>query len=166
MNYYNNTELYRHGVKGQKWGVRRYRNYDGTLTSIGKKHSKALNDAIFNRNKREEKIVDKIDSKIDKNIKKYGHFDAYEEWYDKNGNLTKNARRAQKDSDKTYKYGQKKMPEAKKKDLKDAQKNWGIVESNKEMHRMISDIKQSINEYNKNPSKNAKTQIDKKSIIL
>lgn len=26
-----------HGVKGQKWGVRRYRNEDGTLTEAGKK---------------------------------------------------------------------------------------------------------------------------------
>lgn len=29
--------LEHHGIKGQKWGVRRYRNYDGTLTSAGKK---------------------------------------------------------------------------------------------------------------------------------
>lgn len=29
-------ELYHHGVKGQKWGVRRYQNEDGTLTSTGK----------------------------------------------------------------------------------------------------------------------------------
>ena len=26
-----------HGIKGMKWGIRRFRNYDGTLTSIGKK---------------------------------------------------------------------------------------------------------------------------------
>ena len=32
-----NTELYHHGVKGQKWGVRRYQNKDGTLTDTGKK---------------------------------------------------------------------------------------------------------------------------------
>lgn len=32
-----NTYLYHHGIKGQKWGVRRYRNKDGSLTPAGKK---------------------------------------------------------------------------------------------------------------------------------
>lgn len=32
------NELYHYGVKGQKWGVRRYQNLDGTLTSAGKRH--------------------------------------------------------------------------------------------------------------------------------
>ena len=31
------NELYHHGVKGMKWGVRRYQNSDGSLTSKGKK---------------------------------------------------------------------------------------------------------------------------------
>ena len=30
------TELYHHGIKGQKWGVRRYQNPDSSLTSAGK----------------------------------------------------------------------------------------------------------------------------------
>ena len=32
------NELYHYGVKGQKWGVRRYQYADGTLTPAGKKH--------------------------------------------------------------------------------------------------------------------------------
>lgn len=32
-----NSELYHHGIKGQKWGRRRYQNPDGSLTPEGKK---------------------------------------------------------------------------------------------------------------------------------
>jgi hypothetical protein len=33
----NKTYLVHHGIKGQRWGVRRYQNENGTLTSDGKK---------------------------------------------------------------------------------------------------------------------------------
>lgn len=36
----NPDELQHHGVKGQKWGIRRYQNKDGSLTEAGKKRIK------------------------------------------------------------------------------------------------------------------------------
>ena len=44
-----NIELKHHGIKGQKWGVRRYQNKDGTLTKEGKERSIARNNIIRNR---------------------------------------------------------------------------------------------------------------------
>lgn len=42
MNYYGSmytpNELYHYGVKGMRWGVRRYQNRDGSLTSAGQRH--------------------------------------------------------------------------------------------------------------------------------
>lgn len=39
-----NNELYHHGIKGQKWGVRRYQNYDGTYTKRGLERYNLAND--------------------------------------------------------------------------------------------------------------------------
>ena len=39
-------ELYHHGVKGMKWGVRRYQNKDGSLTAAGKKRNARADQAI------------------------------------------------------------------------------------------------------------------------
>lgn len=39
------TELYHHGIKGQRWGVRRYQNPDGSYTGEGRRrYQKTLND--------------------------------------------------------------------------------------------------------------------------
>lgn len=58
-----------HGIKGQKWGVRRFRNEDGTLTEAGKKRlskdlkkvEKTQND-FRNKEKRAIKAVSKYRS--------------------------------------------------------------------------------------------------------
>ena len=42
MNYFlSNEELYHHGILGQKWGIRRFQNKDGTRTAAGKKREAA-----------------------------------------------------------------------------------------------------------------------------
>lgn len=30
-------DIYHYGIKGQRWGIRRYQNKDGSLTAAGKK---------------------------------------------------------------------------------------------------------------------------------
>lgn len=49
------NELYHHGVKGQKWGVRRYQNPDGSLTAKGKRKLAAY----------KERELKKLDSRYD-----------------------------------------------------------------------------------------------------
>lgn len=49
-------ELYHHGVKGQKWGIRRYQNKDSSLLKSGKKHSTKISNFL---SKYKEKTVAK-----------------------------------------------------------------------------------------------------------
>lgn len=49
------NELYHHGVKGQKWGVRRYQNEDGSLTKEGKERLQARIDNHGIRDERARK---------------------------------------------------------------------------------------------------------------
>ncbi len=53
MQVYRN-ELYHWGIKGMKWGVRRYQNKDGTLTAAGKKHY--AGDGNAGENAQEQKV--------------------------------------------------------------------------------------------------------------
>lgn len=48
MNAYQ-AELYHHGIKGQRWGVRRYQNPDGSLTAAGQKRYSKLYKSEMNK---------------------------------------------------------------------------------------------------------------------
>lgn len=60
MEQYN--ELYHYGVKGMKWGIRRYQNADGSLTAEGRK-----------RAKQEYKNDNKLAYELGKKATIYGH---------------------------------------------------------------------------------------------
>jgi hypothetical protein len=67
-------ELQHHGVKGQKWGVRRYQNYDGSLINP-KNKKKAINNLKDYRNKSSDEqyfIQKKVRNNVDENkLKQY-----------------------------------------------------------------------------------------------
>lgn len=64
-----NTELQHWGVKGMKWGVRRYQNKDGTLTAAGKKrYAQELEklkkeEQVLKNRKRTQAQIDKLEAK-------------------------------------------------------------------------------------------------------
>lgn len=90
-------ELTHFGVKGMKWGVRRYQNTDGTLTALGKKRKAGREEYIkritdeFNRT--QGKLIAQRDrySKLKSDISKRGA----------NGEFKKNLRISKDDSGRT-----------------------------------------------------------------
>ncbi len=67
----NGNELYHHGIKGQKWGVRRYQNQDGSLTPAGQKRLEKK-DAKWAK-KKSDKIMAKAKKKNQKELNKYAN---------------------------------------------------------------------------------------------
>lgn len=86
MRYKN--ELYHHGVKGQKWGVRRYQNKDGTLTDAGKKRYERDGDLIIKKGSTVTRVSGEQDDKTYDN-KKYVSLNKsdHSKWEDYFGNL-------------------------------------------------------------------------------
>ena len=81
MDYLVCKELYHHGIKGQKWGIRKYQNEDGSLTAEGK--ARYGYDETTGKLSKEGRKVEKSDRKaalkdaikIQKDVKKeYGGF--------------------------------------------------------------------------------------------
>lgn len=92
----NKQELYHYGIKGMKWGVRRYQNADGTLTAAGKKrNAKQINKQLkksFSRSGSMKDSVDAIESSVDSIVSKSQKQkikSTRDEWLEKQGVVDK-----------------------------------------------------------------------------
>lgn len=70
-------ELYHWGIKGMKWGIRRYQNKDGSLTPRGKKRY-AQEEAALKERERIIKNKERVKAKSDKLAAKKAELDARE----------------------------------------------------------------------------------------
>lgn len=87
-----------HGILGQKWGVRRFQNPDGTLTDKGRARVKKLQ----NKEARYNAKADKISAKANKR--------RYKDNY-RIANLERKAAREQNAADSAWTYGAQKRHE-------------------------------------------------------
>lgn len=88
------NELQHHGIKGQKWGVRRYQNKDGALTTAGKKR--------FERDQREN-AAKKKENRIDVSTPDPSRWakedlDRSKRFVDASSDLVKKAQKIEQDS--------------------------------------------------------------------
>lgn len=84
------NDICHHGIKGQKWGLRRYQNPDGTLTDLGRKRytKQAISEInrFYKKNKKARNIVDKNAEKVQGAIKKGKNSTKIESIINKNKN--------------------------------------------------------------------------------
>lgn len=71
-----NDYLIHYGVKGMRWGVRRYRHSDGSLTAKGRKHYQYGNINVdYNSKTRRYRISDKHGTKLDVDRKAFNQYE-------------------------------------------------------------------------------------------
>lgn len=76
MSYTNTySEIYHHGIKGQKWGVRNYQNPDGSLTPLGRQHYGYSAEHYKRKIEKTKKSIDKLEKAVE-----YGRGKTNYEW--------------------------------------------------------------------------------------
>ena len=128
------NELYHHGIKGQKWGVRRYQNEDGTLTEEGKKrYGKNADYAATYKN-------DPNDFDVEKRLK-----DGRYMWVskdDKTGMPSVNAMNAAKEYEDHYEEHNKIVKEAIVNDIKnDIANGWSALENESQIDDFVKNLR-------------------------
>ena len=132
MGYYaiisDSSYLVHHGIKGQKWGVRRYQNADGSLTAAGYQHYYGNSSGMSSGERREFKAA----MRSDRDAWKRSSKEAYKSAKDKvrTGQLSKDSEEYKNVSRDRYmaKYGSKKGIDMYRHGTKD-QKNEAIKEA-------------------------------------
>ena len=103
--FYSDEELAHHGILGQKWGVRRYQNKDGSLTSAGRSRYQnedgSINDSgekLIRKNIWNKQLMgensnrNKLGSKINSEIQSTKEAKDYNDLMNKRGIVIKDAK--------------------------------------------------------------------------
>lgn len=108
-----------HGIKGQKWGVRRYQNEDGSLTELGKKRLRINNDTNIFLKDSYAQLARSFPNRYKKISRTYKHF-----------NQSKFIDYQKKELDRKASERRKLSDNLRNKDLKDAYDAWTSDEFN------------------------------------
>ena len=71
------NELYHYGVLGMRWGVRRYQNEDGTLTTAGKRRKKETPHEDYTRAHDKKKVSEMSDKELQQRLNRLNNEEQY-----------------------------------------------------------------------------------------